>query len=74
MQLKAIFCLDVAFSVCVHISAFSKKIVSTFSANDYVAVQASLCDLSKFCKQGGDQILFVNIRISKYLFDLQNFC
>ena len=74
VQLKATFRLNVTSFVCIHKSAFSKKIVSAFSVNDHVAVQASLSDLSKFCKQGGDQILFVNIRISKYLFDLSKFC
>ena len=44
--------------------------VGAFSVNDHVAVQASLCDFSKFCKLGGGYILFVNIRIGK-LFNLQ---
>ena len=74
MWLKATFRFNVACFVCVQISAFSKKIVSAFSGNGHMAVQASLSDLSKFCKQSGDQILFANIKITKYLFDLQNFC
>ena len=36
-------------------------------------MQTTLCDLSKFCKLGGGQFLSVNIRIGKYLLDLQNF-
>ena len=74
VRLKVTFRLNVTCSVCVQISAFSKKVVSAFSVNDHVAVQTSLSDLSKLCKQGGDQILLVNIRISKYLFDLPKFC
>ena len=74
VRLKATFCLNVTCFVCDQISAFSQKIVSAFSVNDHVVVQASLSDLSKFCNQGGDQILFVNIRISKYLIDLPKFC
>ena len=67
VQLKATFRLNVTCFVCIQKSAFSKKIVSAFSVNDHVAVQASLSDLSKFCKLGGDQILFVNIRkVSTY--------
>ena len=73
VQLKATFRLNVTCSICDQICAFSQKIVSTFSVNDHVAVQASLSDLSKFCNQGGDQILFVDIRISKYLFDIPKF-
>ena len=69
MRLKTNFRLNVACSVCVQISAFSKKIVSAFSVNDHVAVQASLSDLLKFCNQSGNQILFVNMRINKYLLD-----
>ena len=70
VRLKGTFPLNVTCSVCVQINAFSKKIVGAFSGDDHVAMQTSLSDLSKFCKQSGDQILFVNIRITKYLFDL----
>ena len=74
VRLKVTFRLNVTWSVCDQISAFSKKIVSAFSVNDHLAAQASLSDLSKFCNPGGGQILYVNIGISKYLIDLPKFC